>query len=193
MPLSVPSAELLRCRVIPAPDDCTMHKRQSCEGLLLPVPGPASRQLLSGRTCHRTRSGPPKQFDSPDAYLQLPWSPLMTNLGPAGVALAGLLVVLHASMDMKTTLAGKHPWLLYTLAPAMRPRMLLTLDTQGQLLSCPVRVGQAVDVVAQVQAWVPKTFVLGWALIANAFRGFLPVLAWQQGIRPGTCEQIFFV
>lgn len=68
----------------------------------------------------------------------------------AGVALAGLLVVLHASMDMKSTLAGKHPWLLYTLAPAMRPRMLLTLDTEGQLLSCPVRVGQAVDVVAQV-------------------------------------------
>ena len=59
-------------------------------------------------------------------------------------------MVLHAGMDMKSTLAGKHPWLLYALAPAMRPRMLLTLDEQAQLLSCPVRVGQAVDVVAQV-------------------------------------------
>ena len=72
------------------------------------------------------------------------------------MALAGLLVVLHAGMDMKTTIAGKHPWLLFTLAPTMRPRMLLTLDTQGQLLSCPVRVGQAVDVVAQVRpGWGP--------------------------------------
>ena len=69
----------------------------------------------------------------------------------ADVALAGLLVVLHAGMDMKATLAGKHPWLLYALAPAMRPRMLLTLDEEGKLLSCPVRVGQAVDVVAQVR------------------------------------------
>ena len=57
---------------------------------------------------------------------------------------------MHAGMDMKTTLAGKHPWLLYALAPAMRPRMLLTLDQEGKLVSCPVRVGQAVDVVAQV-------------------------------------------
>ena len=67
------------------------------------------------------------------------------------MALAGLLVVLHAGMDMKSTLAGRHAWLLYVLAPAMRPRMLLTLDTEGKLLSCPVRVGQAVDVVAQVR------------------------------------------
>jgi len=37
----------------------------------------------------------------------------------------------------------------------MKPRMLLTLDAEGQLLSVPVRLGQAVDVVAQ--AGRPKT------------------------------------
>lgn len=51
---------------------------------------------------------------------------------------------------MKATIGGKHPHLLYCLAPAMRPRMLLTLDEQEQLLPIPVRVGQAVDTVAQV-------------------------------------------
>lgn len=76
----------------------------------------------------------------------------------SGVALAGILVVLHASLDMKALLAGKHSTLLYALTPAMRPRMLLTLDSEGQLLPVPVRVGQAVDVVAQVcTRWVSKT------------------------------------
>ena len=64
--------------------------------------------------------------------------------------MAGILVVLHACLDMKALVAGKHATLLYALTPAMRPRMLLTLDTEGQLLPVPVRVGQAVDVVAQV-------------------------------------------
>lgn len=64
-------------------------------------------------------------------------------------ALAGLLVVLFSCMDMKTTLAGKQHYLLYCLAPALRPRMLLTVDESGAMLPVPVRVGQAVDVVAQ--------------------------------------------
>lgn len=41
----------------------------------------------------------------------------------------------------------------------MKPRMLLTVDAEGQLLSVPVRVGQAVDVVAQ--AGRPKTITGG--------------------------------
>ena len=56
-------------------------------------------------------------------------------------------------MDMKATIAGKHHYLLYALAVAMKPRMLMTLDEEGKLLPTPVRVGQAVDVVAQVCAW----------------------------------------
>lgn len=64
-------------------------------------------------------------------------------------ALAGLLVVLFSCLDMKSTLAGKQHYLLYCLATAVRPRMLMTVDEEGSMLPVPVRVGQAVDVVAQ--------------------------------------------
>lgn len=57
---------------------------------------------------------------------------------------------MHSALDMKSTLAGNHPHLLYLLASALRPRMLMTLDSEGKLLPVPVRVGQAVDTVAQV-------------------------------------------
>ncbi len=72
------------------------------------------------------------------------------------MALAGLLSVLFSCLDLKATLAGKHHYLLYLLAPAMAPRMLLTLDpADGRPLPVPCRVGMAVDVVAQ--AGRPKT------------------------------------
>jgi len=73
----------------------------------------------------------------------------------SGVALAGLLAVLYACQDLKATLGAKHHYLIYCLATAMKPRMLLTVDEEGALLPVPVRVGQAVDVVAQ--AGRPKT------------------------------------
>ncbi|KDD74396.1 hypothetical protein H632_c1344p1 [Helicosporidium sp. ATCC 50920] len=47
-----------------------------------------------------------------------------------------------------------HP-LLYCLFLALRPRMLMTVDEAGEPLPAAVRVGQAVDVVAQ--AGRPKT------------------------------------
>ena len=49
-------------------------------------------------------------------------------------------------------LAGKHPYVLYYLAAAMRPRMLMTVDGEGKLLPVSVRVGQAIDTVAQVRS-----------------------------------------
>ena len=58
---------------------------------------------------------------------------------------------MHASFDLKATLGGQHPHLFFLLASALRPRMLMTLDTEGKLLPVPVRVGQAVDTVAQVR------------------------------------------
>ncbi len=64
-------------------------------------------------------------------------------------ALAGVLVVLFSCLDAKATIAGRAHHLLYCLVPAMRPRMLMTVDEAGALLPVPVRVGQAVDVVAQ--------------------------------------------
>lgn len=70
-------------------------------------------------------------------------------------ALAGLLVALHTSLDMKGLVLGKAHYLLYALATAMAPRWLITLDEQLEPLPVTVRVGQAVDVVGK--AGTPKT------------------------------------
>jgi len=71
------------------------------------------------------------------------------------VAVAGLLSVLVALLDVKTTILGKSHYLLYGLATAMQPRMLVTFDEELRALPVSVRVGQAVDVVGQ--AGKPKT------------------------------------
>lgn len=68
----------------------------------------------------------------------------------AGQQLAGLLALLYSCFDVKGMLGGKHPYVLYYLAAAMRPRMLMTVDAEGKLLPVSVRVGQAIDTVAQV-------------------------------------------
>ncbi|KAL8201505.1 hypothetical protein R6Q57_012844 [Mikania cordata] len=70
-------------------------------------------------------------------------------------ALAGLVVLLHACLDMKAIILGKYHYVLYFVVLAMQPRMLLTVDENLKPLSVPVRVGQAVDVVGQ--AGRPKT------------------------------------
>ncbi|KAJ6683364.1 hypothetical protein OIU85_007088 [Salix viminalis] len=70
-------------------------------------------------------------------------------------ALAGLITMLHACLDMKNIASGKYHYVLYFLVLAMQPRMLLTVDENLKPLSVPVRVGQAVDVVGQ--AGRPKT------------------------------------
>ncbi|PNH02257.1 26S proteasome non-ATPase regulatory subunit 2 1B [Tetrabaena socialis] len=62
---------------------------------------------------------------------------------------------MFSCLDLKATLGGKHHYLLYALATAIKPRMLLTLDAEGRPLPVPCRVGTAVDVVAQ--AGRPKT------------------------------------
>ncbi|CAF0759399.1 unnamed protein product, partial [Didymodactylos carnosus] len=71
------------------------------------------------------------------------------------VALAGILTVLVAFIDVKSTIVGKYHYLLYFLALAIQPRMLVTFDESLRPLPVPVRVGQAVDVVGQ--AGKPKT------------------------------------
>ncbi|KAJ8511353.1 hypothetical protein OPV22_001787 [Ensete ventricosum] len=70
-------------------------------------------------------------------------------------ALAGLVTVLHACLDMKSTILGKYHYMLYILVLAMQPRMLMTVDENLKPISVQVRVGQAVDVVGQ--AGRPKT------------------------------------
>ncbi|KAJ7981510.1 26S proteasome non-ATPase regulatory subunit 2-like [Quillaja saponaria] len=70
-------------------------------------------------------------------------------------ALAGIVTMLHACLDLKAIVLGKYHYILYFLVLAMQPRMLLTVDENLKPLSIPVRVGQAVDVVGQ--AGRPKT------------------------------------
>ncbi|XP_065875691.1 26S proteasome non-ATPase regulatory subunit 2 homolog A-like [Euphorbia lathyris] len=70
-------------------------------------------------------------------------------------ALAGLVIMLHACLDMKGIILGKYHFVLYFLVLAMQPRMLLTVDENLKPLPIPVRVGKAVDVVGQ--AGRPKT------------------------------------
>merc|ERR1712227_416957 len=59
------------------------------------------------------------------------------------VSVAGLLAVLVALLDVKTTILGKSHYLLYGLATAMQPRMLVTFDENLSPLPVSVRVGQA--------------------------------------------------
>jgi len=74
---------------------------------------------------------------------------------PSATALAALATVAFAALDAKETLLGKHACLLYSLFPAISPRMLHTVDQAGAPLPVPVRVGEALDTVAQ--AGRPKT------------------------------------
>ncbi|XP_031476397.1 26S proteasome non-ATPase regulatory subunit 2 homolog A-like [Nymphaea colorata] len=70
-------------------------------------------------------------------------------------AIAGIITLLHACLDMKSIVLGKYHYVLYYLVLAMQPRMLMAVDEHLKPLSVPVRVGQAVDVVGQ--AGRPKT------------------------------------
>lgn len=71
------------------------------------------------------------------------------------VAVAGLMATLVSFLDVKNIILGRSHYLLYTLAAAMQPRMLVTFDEELNALPVPVRVGLAVDVVGQ--AGKPKT------------------------------------
>lgn len=73
----------------------------------------------------------------------------------SNVALAGLIINAFTMLDMKHTILGKHHYMLYYLFVAAQPRMLMTVDEEGNPLPVSVRVGQAVDVVGQ--AGRPKT------------------------------------
>jgi len=64
-------------------------------------------------------------------------------------SMAGLLTVIHASLDMQHTVLGKRHYLLFSLVTAMRPRWLMTVNEDGEQIKVAVRVGQKVDVVGQ--------------------------------------------
>lgn len=80
------------------------------------------------------------------------------------VSLASLLTIAIALLDPRSfilndsTTETTHQ-LLYYLTPAVKPRMLVTVDEELKPIKVNVRVGQAVDVVGQ--AGKPKT-ITGW-------------------------------
>lgn len=85
------------------------------------------------------------------------------------VSLASLLTVSVAMLDPKLFILSDSATetshqLLYYLTPAIKPRMLITVDEELNPIKVNVRVGQAVDVVGQ--AGKPKT-ITGWVTQAT--------------------------
>jgi 26S proteasome regulatory subunit N1 len=64
-------------------------------------------------------------------------------------ALGGVLILLHSCLDLKSTLLDKSHYLLYYLACAMNPRMLITVDKDLAWVPVTARVGLAVETVGQ--------------------------------------------
>ncbi|KAK6203216.1 26S proteasome regulatory subunit rpn-1 [Scheffersomyces amazonensis] len=80
------------------------------------------------------------------------------------VSLAALLTISVALLDPKAFILSDSSYetthqILYYLVPAVKPRMLVTVDEELKPIKVNVRVGQAVDVVGQ--AGKPKT-ITGW-------------------------------
>ncbi|PIS52793.1 hypothetical protein CJI97_002444 [Candidozyma auris] len=85
------------------------------------------------------------------------------------VSLAALLTVSVALLDPKSfvlsdSVTETSHQMLYYLTPAIKPRMLVTVDENLNPIKVNVRVGQAVDVVGQ--AGKPKT-ITGWVTQAT--------------------------
>ncbi len=96
-----------------------------------------------------------------------------------GPAMAGILTVLHALVDIKNTVLDRYHYLLFYLATAINPRSLVTLlveegqgeagEGEGEVVApvsvkASVRVGLAVETVGQ--AGRPKT-ITGFQVCAN--------------------------
>lgn len=70
-------------------------------------------------------------------------------------AIGAILVAALCGLDTEATVHAKFHYLLYYLAIAMNPRMLMTVDEQLNNIGVEVRVGEAVETVGQ--AGRPKT------------------------------------
>ncbi|KAE8539114.1 hypothetical protein D1P53_005485 [Cryptococcus gattii VGV] len=64
-------------------------------------------------------------------------------------AVAGLLSVLVSFTDARKFVLSKYHWMLYWIVPAMFPQFLITLNEELEEIPVTVRVGQAVNTVAQ--------------------------------------------
>merc|ERR1712003_5473 len=67
----------------------------------------------------------------------------------SGPALGGVLTMIYACLDLKSTLLDKTHYILYYLTCAMNPRMLITVNEDLSWRPVTVRVGMAVETVGQ--------------------------------------------
>ena len=95
------------------------------------------------------------------------------------LALAALLTVLVCGSESSATLCGENAHMIFYAAPALRPRMLITVDEAGDLVPVSVRVGTAVDTVAQ--AGKPK------AITGALLRELKPPLVFFYCVRCCAC------
>ncbi|KAJ4456298.1 putative 26S proteasome non-ATPase regulatory subunit 2 [Paratrimastix pyriformis] len=78
-------------------------------------------------------------------------------------ALAGLVATAMACTNFNDLIQGNYHYLLYTLLPAVHPRVLMTLDADTmQPVGVQCRVGKAVDVAGQV--WLLAPLRGGWGM-----------------------------
>ena len=64
-------------------------------------------------------------------------------------ALAGVLITLFSFTETEALICGKHQFLLYSLALAMKPKLVMTVDENLKPKDVQLMIGQAVDIVGQ--------------------------------------------
>jgi 26S proteasome regulatory subunit N1 len=64
-------------------------------------------------------------------------------------ALGGILAALHTMLDVRGLVLGRAHYLLYSVALAMQPRCIITLNADLEPLQTNIRVGTAIDVVGK--------------------------------------------
>ena len=69
---------------------------------------------------------------------------LLNNIGMSGV-----LIALYAFTETEGLLCAKHQYLIYSLALAMKPKLIMTVDENLKPKEVQLMIGQAVDIVGQ--------------------------------------------
>ncbi|CAN6476883.1 unnamed protein product [Victoria cruziana] len=64
--------------------------------------------------------------------------PFLVVVLVGSAAIAGIVTLFHACLDMKSIILGKYHYVLYYLVLATQPRMLMTVDEHLKALSMPV-------------------------------------------------------
>ena len=64
-------------------------------------------------------------------------------------SLAGILITLFSFTETEALICGKHQFLLYSLALAMKPKLVMTVDEHLKPKDVSLMIGQAIDIVGQ--------------------------------------------